>query len=420
MKTIVALPSGWLARSGSGLRALPETAAMAGCGALVGYVAWLQLDFMAALLILPFAANFASRRSSAFALMFGYFAAGNIELPAIVEKFYGHPYPLVQFVAPLVLTALLAAPFLIYSAGARPWKRILTWFLALLVLTVPPVGLFAWRNPLFMAGSLFPHAGVVGVLLTALLLATMAGLRGRTGPRVGLLVALLGVAGFYVGHFGYFPENSPAINWAAVPTDVPPAGTAHGQTLRTAAAVRYMGEAIALNKSGFTAVIMPESAIEPFRPVDEMMLFDPSDLAAKHHMPLVFGAVIEDGKGNWRDVVMGAGSMANRDGTPRVLTDARVPMPVGNWHLGLPGGAPLHAFASDRGEIAGAKVAWSICYEDTILWPHGFLLTGHPVALVALDDDWVLSGTRAAHVQAISAAQLARMAGVMLVDAVND
>ncbi|TAN06784.1 MAG: hypothetical protein EPN36_03380 [Rhodanobacteraceae bacterium] len=387
-------------------------------GVLVGYVAWLRADFLVGVLILPFVANYATRRWSTFAMTFGYFGAGNIELPDIVGRFFAHPNPLVQFVAPLALTALLAAPFLIYAAGARPWVRILTWFAALLVLSVPPVGLFAWHNPLFLAGSLYPHAGLLGIVLTALLLATMAGLRGRVGPRAGLLAALMAASGFYAVHYAHFAMGTPAVNWGAVPTNAPPASTPHAQTERTAAAIRIMHEAIPL--SGFSAFVFPESTIEPYRPVDELMLFEPSNLAAKHHEALVFGAVIEDGHGGWRDVVMGAGTMANQDGTPRILTDARVPMPVGNWHLGLPGGAPLHAFSTDRGTIGNSPVAWSICYEDTILWPHWFLLTGNPAALVALDDDWVLSGTRAARAQAISAHQLARMAGVLLVDAVND
>lgn len=395
-----------------------EVVGLFAVGALVGYVAWLRADFLVAVLILPFVANFATRRGSAFAMMLGYFGAGNIELPGIVGRFFAHPDPLVQFVAPLALTALLAAPFLIYSTGARPWVRVLTWFVALLVLTVPPVGLLAWRNPLFLAGSLYPHAGLLGVVSTGLLLATMAGLRGRVGPRICVLMALMAGSGFCVIRYGNFTMNSPAVNWAAVPMHAAPANTPQAQTQRTRAAIEVMSQAIPL--SGFSAFVFPESTIEPFRPVDEIMLFEQSDLATKHHEALVFGAVIEDGHGSWRDVVMGAGTMANTDGTPRILTDARVPMPVGNWRLGLPGGASLHAFSTDRGTIGNSPVAWSICYEDTILWPHWFLLTGNPAALVALDDDWVLAGTRAARAQAISAHQLARMAGVLLVDAVND
>ncbi len=393
---------------------------MGATGAIIGYAAWLRDDFLVAVLLLPFAANFARRRVGAFALMFGYFATGNIELPAMVGHFYTQPHPLIQYAAPPVLTALLAAPFLLYGAGARPWKRIATWFVALVALTVPPIGLLAWRNPLFLAGSLYPHAGLAGIVLVALLLSTMAGLQGRGGrawPRAALLAVLVVASGVCVVR-GQFPMNSPAVNWAAVGAHVAPAFTAHAQTERTAAAVATMNKAISLE--GFTAVILPESAIEPYRPVDEVMLFESSDAAARQGKALVFGAVIEDGHGGWRDAVMGAGTLAGHDGAPRVLTEARVPMPVGNWHLGFPGGAPLRAFATDRGEIAGVPVAWSICYEDTILWPHGFLLAGHPAALVALDDDWVLSGTRAARAQAISARQLARMAGVLLVSAVND
>lgn len=94
-------------------------------------------------------------------------------------------------------------------------------------------------------------------------------------------------------------------------------------------------------------------------------------------------------------------------------------MPMGNWHLGFPGGATPRPFSTDRGEIAGRVIAWSICYEDAVLWPHWFLLTGNPTAMLSLDNDWALRNTFPERVQIISAEQLARMAGVPLISARN-
>lgn len=388
-------------------------------GLVVGYLAWFNENGLFLLLWLPLAANCARRRGEVFALMFGYFLAGDAVLPAIIGRFFEHPSPFATFGAPLALTVILAAPFLLYAPTARrPWVRIATYFAALAVFSLPPIGFLAWRSPLMLAGTFYPGAGLAGVFATGGLLAGLAGLKGKPDLRLALLVALMGGAALTVAHHGKAPTGwGPFLDFAAGDTNLPPATTPRKQTLRTQKVAADIAAASAMPWP--KVIILPESVINPYRPVDELLLLPVSDAAKARGQALVFGAILARGENSWRDVVMGAGTLADAQGRPRVLTESRIPMPMGNWHLGFPGGVIAHPFASDGGELAGQPIAWSICYEDTILWPHWRLLTGHAKALISLDNDWALWGTSAARTQAISAKQLARMAGVPLVQARN-
>lgn len=400
------------------LGSLVRACALAGAGVATGWLAWLRPENLPLLLVLPIAAAYSRARWQTFALMAGYFSVGSASLPGIVQTFFPSPSFVTAYGAPALLAAVLAVPFLIYAPNGKPAKRIATYLAALVVLTVLPFGFFAWMNPLMLAGSLYPHLGLLGVVATAALMAALAGVRGRPGPRLLILAAAVGLSGFAVLHYGWRPSYlNESLDYAGIDMASPPADTAHGQTLRTATAVRAMHAALAFPWA--KVIVLPESAVSPYRPVDEAMLFEPSFEAQAKGRPIVFGAVILGPNHTWQDVVMGAGTLAGADGAPRIIDRPRLLMPLGNWHLGFPGGATPHPFSTDRGVLAGRPVAWSVCFEDAVLWPHWFLLTGNPTAMISMDNDWALRGTPAQRIQQMSATQLARMAGVPLISARN-
>ncbi|HEU0197982.1 MAG TPA: hypothetical protein VFQ88_12320 [Nevskiaceae bacterium] len=393
-------------------------------GAGVGYAAWRSPIAIVLVLALPLVMAYGRTRLDSFALMLGYFAVGSAQLPTVVHTFFGNGVPWIAYGMPALLACLLAAPFLLVSPRSPPLRRALWLLLALAILTLPPLGLLAWRDPLFAAGALFPNLGWGSVVACALLFCALVALRdarsaagsGAALLRVVPVVLLLAVAGVCIS----VPQNRGAwrtVDWIGTDTTFLPARTPATQTARTRHIASLIQQANTL--PWLRVLVFPEAVIDPYRVVDEIDLFDASDEAARLHKAIVFGAMLRVGRDGWRDVAMGAGTLAGPGGAPRVLTESRVPMPVGNWHLGFPGGVPLHAFATDAGEINGVPVAWSICYEDFLLWPHPSLLDGHADVLISMANDWSTTGTRLARSQAISVYLLSRMAGVPLVAAQN-
>ncbi|MEY2151107.1 hypothetical protein AB7849_09330 [Rhodanobacter sp. 115] len=383
-------------------------------GLAVGLAAWCGQSAQLCLLALPVAAGMARRRHHVFALMFGYFGAGSASLPGVVGVFFhGGAAAWMAYGAPTALAFVLALPFLLYAPAARwPW-RAAGYLAALATLTVPPVGMLAWMNPLMVAGTLFPGAGGAGVIAAALVFAGLAALPSRVAAGAALLPAILGLVATR-----FVPAPAALPGFVTINTAAGPGRSAHDESNDTHRIARMIRAALGV--PGVRAIVLPESIVSPYRPVDDAILFDAGRQAAHLGVSVVFGAILlQDADGtSWRDAVMGTGTLAS-NGSPRVIDDPRLLMPVGNWHLGLSGGATPHPFSTDRGVLAGLPIAWSVCYEDTELWSHGFLLFGHPAAMVSMRNDWALRGTFSLRIQTLSAQQLARMAGVPLVVAEN-
>jgi len=135
------------------------------------------------------------------------------------------------------------------------------------------------------------------------------------------------------------------------------------------------------------------------------------------------GATVLVGEETWDNARTGfknalVGYGAEKDGGA-VVVSSMVPMPVGDWKFGFEEGAETNIFGSDITDLHGKKVAFSLCYEDFLLWPHRGLLAGRADLLVSATNQWPSSGTSAEIAQDISRAALARMAGIPILTAKN-
>jgi apolipoprotein N-acyltransferase len=364
------------------------------------------------------------------AVAFVYFGAANAELPPIIGKLYDTPpSPLVQLGAPLLLSALQALPFALYRADRSPGERALRMAGSLALLTLPGFGFIAWRNPLLVAGLAFPQLGLLGLAGALGLFAGMAG-GGIRRPRlwkdrgiaavsaVSLLAALLAVAA--LTHDYAHPVQRGMPGWWGMDTFIEP------QSKRDPLVItpdvpgdKISALAADALRLGAKVVVFPESVLAPLTPADQIALLDVANRARKAGAVLLVGETIQtSGAGEalaWRNTVRAFGAM---DGT---IDQSRVPMPLGNWRLR--GGAPAHPFTSDIVEIktrdGAVAAAFSLCYEDTILWPHLGLLTGRAQVMVSMANAWSTLETRGDATQQLSARLLARLAGVPLVQARN-
>lgn len=380
-----------------------------------------------ALLTLPALMNIIKHRFWPFAVAVTYFGASNAELPVIITRFFDPaPSLLVPWVAPVVLTLIQSSPFLLYRPGSPPVERAVRMAAALLLLTLPGVGWVAWMNPLFVAGVLYPGMGYVGLLLALVLFSTIAGggIRWKGGNRAIAITcavtAAIGVAAFMV-ESGQ-PQKDGLAGWYPMDTRIEPA------QLRDPYAVRKTlpGEILAQMADpaldvGAEVVVFPESVLAPMTPADHMALVPTLVKAQRSGAILLVGETLPlpddpaTGAKRWRNTVRALGAM------DKTVDEARLPMPMGNWRLS--GGVAARPFASDivpLQTVSGPKrVAMSICYEDTVIWPHMGLLSWQADVMVSMSNSWATDNTRGDTAQRVSARMLARLAGVPLVQARN-
>jgi len=379
-------------------------------GAAVSVLAWLSVGSLAILIAFPLGLAVANRRRDAFAFAFGYFAINSAELPSILLRFFDGEGLALAIAAPLVLALILAAPFSFVARG-EPLRRAVAMLAALAVITLPPVGFIGWLNPLFAAAPLFPGAGVIGLIMTALLFSVLSAWRKRTKKSgavvlLAIIVPAASINAWYVNEvrtrpaiLGVYASNT----WLGKP-DQTPAYRARAVAEISSATDWHTGD-------GFRLLILPESILHGFSDTDRVMLMPATNI--KGRAEVLFGATLQRSDGRGENAVI------RLDPNYPVVTTSRLPVPIGNWRPFMDSGVVARPFATDLIEIADLTAAVSVCYEDAVLWGHPGLMTGQSDILLSFANLWALQGTRTAHAQMVGANALARLGGVPLRRAVN-
>ncbi|GAB1719372.1 MAG: hypothetical protein NTAFB09_11030 [Nitrosospira sp.] len=413
---IIAGASGILSQDGK--RALASSPVLCLLSTGIGMAAWMdqeQLFPLALLLLLPMLIFHAPNRAGAFLVAFAYYGTATRAVPGIICYFF----PNLSMGASLFLwgahTALLALPWVIAFPPHRAtaWRRAFSVAMALLILTFPPIGLFHWGTPLMASGLLYPGWQWIGLLFTAGLLALIAASGRRT---YGIHAAIAGAAILaVVANVGYL-ESRPPADWRAVSLQLgksPELWSDEMAWRREFLADRAMRDL----SHGAKVIIFPESISGSNRRAQSAMWHRVSAAARAQGATVLVGEETWDNaRTGFKNALVGYG--AEKDGGA-VVVSSMVPMPIGDWKFGFEEGAETNIFGSDIIDLHGKKVAFSLCYEDFLLWPHRGLLAGRADLLISATNQWPSSGTSAEIAQDISRAALARMAGVALLTAKN-
>jgi apolipoprotein N-acyltransferase len=384
----------------------------------IGVAAWtgqFSLAPIALLMLVPVLVFRARRRSEAFCVAFVYYGTATRAVPRIISYFFpslGNGEHLIIWAAHCALLSLPWALMWVPSTAASA-RRALAVLVTLVLLTVPPIGLFHWGSPLMAAGLLFPGWRWAGLLGTGVLAALMVISQQDTRRINTTIVAFLAMA--MAANVMYRPPAAPT-GWHAVSLEF---GRSPELWSDDMAARREALAEMALFKlsEGATVVIFPESISGSSRRSQQALWQRISDAARQR------GATVLVGEENWnaartafRNALVGYGTQT--DGGA-VVVSSMVPMPIGDWKFGLEDGAETNIFGTDVIDVHGRRAAFSMCYEDFLLWPHRGLLLGQADLLVSATNQWPSRGTSAEAAQDRSRVALARLAGVALLTAKN-
>lgn len=389
-----------------------------GAAWLLGQNAWSSPEATLLLLLLPALMNQVKHRLWPYAVALAYFGSASIELPGVISRFFPEGAgAIAMYGGPLLLTALQSLPFLAYRPDRAPRERAIRMVVALLLLTLPPIGWLAWMNPLLAAGLLFPGIGYAGLVL---MLATFAALAagGDRAARKWVLMACVPLLAAAIGLNQWHRLSPPEslYQWVGFDTKVEPANQRDPLEVRTVLPGNAIGElSMAMMNDSTEVVVFPESILSPLTPADRVAMSRAVDEAKRRGIVILAGVTEQSGPDSWRNTMQAFGAQEG------VVDESRLPMPMGNWRLS--GGVSARPFASDITIIETRRgpyrTAMSICYEDTLIWPHFGLLAGQADAMVSVSNSWATTHTRGRVTQEISAKLLARLAGTPLVRAEN-
>lgn len=387
---------------------------------VVGAFSWDSPVSTLAVLILPLLMNLREHRWWPLLIAATYAAVGNRDIPGMIGTFFEGATFIGAIAAFLGMTLAQAIPFAIYRADASRLGRFWRMMAALTLLTIPPIGLLAWKNPLLAAGLFFPSIGYAGVLCMALTLSLLAagGVSFKRGNRWTCLIAAVCLLAFVGASVRYrnLPGTEVMQGWHSIDTQFDPVDVPGDDHIRGQAVADLLTYSVV---EGIDVIVLPESVFSPMKPVDQITLMPMAYQAERLGITILAGNVVIDPAkpSRWRNTVQAFGA------TQGIVDESRAPMPVGNWRPLTGTGVVARPWSTDLVSLNSPRglktAAMSICFEDTVIWPHWGLLTGKADVMVSMGNLWALTGTSAEAAQDTSATLLSRLAAVPLVRAKN-
>lgn len=338
-------------------------------GAAVGFLA-LGHDSPSALAftaLFPVGWIMARGRLQAFMFAFSYYATAARGVPLGAAIFFGEGAGLSAGVAMWLLSSLcLAAPWTaLYYSGKKPHICAMLYLLALVCVTVPPLGIIGWASPLYAAGVLLPGSGWLGItalgVLFPFLLAKLRVARKRTGAAAVASVFICAAL------FACFAESETKLpkGWMAVDTHFGKLDceeNLHRQSLLRAAAIT---ERVVSAPPGVRYILLPETITGAWFGASEELWEPVGRYLALKGQTVVVGAEIYDASLRYDNALIFLGD----DGG--FYYRQRIPVPVSMWvPFGGRGTAKSHLF--DSGTIRlknGQSILCLLCYEQFIAWP---------------------------------------------------
>jgi apolipoprotein N-acyltransferase len=348
-------------------------------------------------------------RLAAFLLWLGYYLAGARDVPVIFTSFFPESWSGWGGVVWLIHAALLALPWVIlWREKPTPQRAILSAAAALLVTTLPPLGILGWLSPLLLAGEAFPGTGWIGLGLTFCILVLLAGC-ARKHWRALVLLSVVATSTSLAVNTWYTPPRTPD-GWIAIDTalgDYPKDRAAayhHHQALMRAVEAKL--------NVGAKVIVLPEGIVGLWRAGSQFWWRDIDQMARERNATVVLGADLPaDGERYFNGVaLLGATAGALR---------GRVPMPIGVWRPGQEVGGVPDLLGSGTTHLHGIQVAYSICYEDFLIYPMLLSSLDKPRAIISLSNNWFADDLDAVWIQRRSIENQARLFGLSLVRAVN-
>lgn len=377
-------------------------------GAALGYLAWQPGATQWWVLPLPFIWAASRSRLAAFLLWSGYYLTGARDVPAVFFTFFPESWPGWGGAVWLAHAAILASPWaIVWREKLTSWRAMLGVAGALLVTTLPPVGILGWLSPLLLAGDAFPGTGWIGLGLTFVFLVLLAGCARHQWRAVALILGAAATS--LVANMLYTPARAPD-GWVGVDTamgEYPKdraAAYRHHQTLMASVRTRL--------DAGAQVIVLPEGIVGPWRSGSQFWWRDMGQIAREHNATLVLGADLPaDGERYFNGAAL-LGATAG-------ALHGRIPMPIGVWRPGQNAGGVPDLFGSGTARLQGVWTVYSICYEDFLVYPMLLSILDKPRAIISMANNWFASDLDAIWIQRRSIENQARLFGLPLVRAVN-
>lgn len=344
--------------------------------AVVSYIGWRGSVVGAALLpaIIWLWRESTSRREAFCVLLTYYLVAGRGLLLGSAVFFsdpFAHPAWWAGLFAWAVPSVVLAGTWAVAAGpGARRGVRLT---LILVVVSVPPIGVIGWANPIMAAAALYPSLGWCGLVATCGLFGILA-----IRPTLTLLAPfflLAGVANFLA------PSPTPPLppTWSSADTRYYPTNGPDGEFDRLAA-LQATVTSWSNTAPRDAKLVLPE-AVGGDWDINSVWWSSITKMLIEKDQTVFIGGRRQRTSGDFSNLLIGFGKLDAE-------IENRVPVPLGMWTPLQRGGASTDWLGPGTTVLDGHSVGVLICYEQLLVWPVIVTMLGAPEILVGVSNDW--------------------------------
>jgi len=389
---------------------------------------------------MPIVCLLARSRKNAFESTLGYYTAGLWPMIPGLQRYIGSSAsPLIPFAVWLFAAILLSVP---WTVAWTDWPARYVWRvpLAIVVTTIPPLGIIGFISPLTAAGYLFPSTSWAGLAAVVLLPGILLSARGMA-PRFRFAVlCLVLTTGGLLAISGREAVTIPG--WVGVNThfgDV-------SQSFHDYAAATFIQQKAA--ESPARVLIFPEFIVPRWSEATEAFWRRTLDNCRKRGQVLVIGAGLPSNSSfkvrhpayNFSAAIDALQSGDSSLGTvhdsirssPEPVENTllilgagsgtlyqRVPVPIGMWRPFSNVSVPLRVNDPGVIEIDHQRAAVLICYEEMLTFPVLASMLQHPTAIIGISNSFWFNETTIPAYQAAALRSWARLFRLPLFMAVN-
>jgi apolipoprotein N-acyltransferase len=373
--------------------------------ASVSWLAWHVSPELVPLTILfpAFALNQRSR-IAATAVALAYYGVSSFPVAQISFGYFGFGSILLGILLWTLSSSILTLPWIILWHRDRDQIR---WRLpaALLILTIPPIGIIGWASPLTAAGALFPGFAWSGVLLMVIACLAVA----ARWWNIAMSLAVVALA----ANLSYEGPRPPTSTWVAVNTEFGSIRASDDPAIEFSTAEQIQRMALDVHAR---AIVFPELVIRRWGESTDLFWEPTLEKLRTRANTVLIGArsASSVSPDEYRNTVIIRGA---DEPSP---FEQRIPVPLAMWKpWGGKDRVPLNLFGTPTVELAGDRAAILICYEQLLPWSYLSALWRGPTLIVGLSNATWTKETVIPRNQGAALQAWARLLGVPVLSATN-
>ncbi|KFL29767.1 conjugal transfer protein TraB [Devosia riboflavina] len=342
--------------------------------------------------------SLAGSRASAALIAAIYFLGASRGLPEGVSIFFGSDLLLGLALWVIASLAFVTVHTAFWTAQGG-WHGPTRYLIANVLMSLPPLGIVGWANPLTAAGIIFPGWGWLGLAMA------MALLMLATTKHRWPAVAIVGVFSLASAVLWVEPEGRPG--WVGIDTSFSAGREQYADYHQQVATIGLVKAAAA---DGASFVVLPESALGIWTPTTEALW---RESLVGMPVTMIGGGVVLQAN-DYENLMITVTSAGSNE-----LYRQRMPVPISMWQPWSAGGADADFFRNAVVELAGLRLAVLLCYEQLLVWPVLHSVWMQPEIMVATGNAWWTGSTNILPIQRAASIAWARLFNLPLTMAYN-